>query len=533
MLSTRGGSASLAYPELMTRRLVLYMAMTAVVAASCGAPQPVRLMSSETTVSSSQSAANDSNQISGETAAPQPQLEDVVVPELEWTPLGAGTDSAELDVPLDYSDPDGETITLYVVRHSARDEGGRIGSLLVNPGGPGFGGSVLAALAPQIYDDALLDRFDIVGWDPRGTGLSTPAIDCIDDYDPFFAEIDITPETDEERRALVAVAQEFADRCVGTNEGVTEHAGTNNSARDMDVLRRALGEETISYFGFSYGSELGATWATLFPDTVRAAVLDGAADPNADSLESSLQQLEGFEASLTTFLQRCSSDASCKFHNDGNAEAAFEALMIKLDANPAPTSSGRPPTNLAVAINGVIEAMYSDAYWPTLEVALAAAALGDGSGLLALHDAYYQRQPDGTYGNELEAFQTISCADTAERLSVAEEDALIDEYQAVAPRLMPEGTSGQYFCTFFPAARDPRIDITGVGAGPIVVIGTTGDPATPLSSTELMADALDDGRLVVVEADQHTGYGVNRCINELVNDYLIELTAPANDTMCR
>ena len=243
----------------------------------------------------------------------------------------------------------------------------------MNPGGPGFGGSVLAAFAPQIYDDALLDRFDIVGWDPRGTGLSTPAIDCIDDYDPFFAEIDITPETDEERRELVAVAQEFADRCVRTNEGVTEHAGTNNSARDMDVLRRALGEETISYFGFSYGSELGATWATLFPDTVRAAVLDGAADPNADSLESSLQQLEGFEASLTTFLQRCSSDASCKFHNDGNAEAAFEALMEKLDANPAPTSSGRPPTNLAVAIHGVIEAMYSDSYWPTLEAALAAA----------------------------------------------------------------------------------------------------------------------------------------------------------------
>ena len=130
----------------------------------------------------------------------------------------------------------------------------------------------------------------------RGTGLSTPR-STASTITTFFREIDITPETDEERRALVAVAQEFADRCVGTNEGVTEHAGTNNSARDMDVLRRALGEETISYFGFSYGSELGATWATLFPDTVRAAVLDGAADPNADSLESSLQQLEGFEAS--------------------------------------------------------------------------------------------------------------------------------------------------------------------------------------------------------------------------------------------
>ena len=161
----------------------------------------------------------------------------------------------------------------------------------MNPGGPGFGGSVLAP-APQIYDDALLDRFDIVGWDPRhrpqhsGNRLHRR-------LRPVFRRDRYHPETDEERRELVAVAQEFADRCVRTNEGVTEHAGTNNSARDMDVLRRALGEETISYFGFSYGSELGATWATLFPDTVRAAVLDGAADPNADSLGRHCNNLRG------------------------------------------------------------------------------------------------------------------------------------------------------------------------------------------------------------------------------------------------
>jgi hypothetical protein len=181
----------------------------------------------------------------------------------------------------------------------------------------------------------------------------------------------------------------------------------------------------------------------------------------------------------------------------------------------------------------VIEAMYSDSYWPRLERALAAAANGDGDGLLALHDSYYQRQPDGTYGNELEAFQTISCADSAERLSVAEEDSLGDEYRKVAPRLVPEGASGGYFCTFFPVAVDPRIEITGAGAGPIVVIGTTGDPATPLSSTKAMADALEEGRLVVVEADQHTGYGVNVCVDKVVNDYLIDLVAPRNGKECR
>jgi pimeloyl-ACP methyl ester carboxylesterase len=300
----------------------------------------------------------------------------------------------------------------------------------------------------------------------------------------------------------------------------------------MDWLRRALGEEQISYFGFSYGSELGATWATLFPDTVRAAVLDGAADPDADSLESSLQQLEGFENSLSTFLAGCSARSSCAFYNGGDAEGAFDDLLMSLDQNPAPTSPGRPPANLAVAINGVIEAMYSDYYWPQLERALANAATGDGRGLLALHDAYFQRQSDGSYGNELEAFQTISCADSDDRGTVEEENSLTDEYRAVAPRLVPAGSTGSYFCTFFPTAGDPRVQITGDGAGPIVVIGTTGDPATPLASTRAMAATLEDGRLVVVEADQHTGYGVNTCVVDLVNDYLIDLVPPADDTEC-
>ena len=533
MLSSHGESASLAYPVLVIWRNIFAMTVASVSITSCASSEPVRLISSETTVGLSQTNSGEPPDTQKSDEVPDPQTDEVAVPLLEWSPLGLVTESTRLVVPLDYSDPNGEMISIYVVRHPARNQTERIGSLLVNPGGPGFGGSILAEYASQIYDSALLDRFDIVGWDPRGTGLSEPSIDCIDDYDPFFAEIDITPETEAEQRELVALAQEFADRCVSANDGIAQFSGTNNSARDMDVLRRALGEETISYFGFSYGSELGATWATLFPDTVRAAVLDGAADPNADSLESSLQQLEGFEASLSTFLEQCSDDPTCEFHNDGNAEDAFEELMALLDESPAATSSDRPPANLAVAINGVIEAMYSDSYWPRLEAALASAAAGDGSGLLALHDAYFQRQSDGSYGNELEAFQTISCADSAERLSISEEDSLIDQYRAVAPRLVPEGAFGQYFCTFFPTAQDPRIDITGVGAGPIVVIGTTGDPATPLSSTEAMAEALADGRLVIVEADQHTGYGVNQCVDDLVNDYLIKLEAPDSGTECR
>lgn len=452
---------------------------------------------------------------------------------IEWESFDDDVDVATLDVPVDYGDPGGATIELFLAKYRAIDQDNRIGTLLVNPGGPGFGGSDFAFFAAQIFDQPLLERFDILGWDPRGTGESEPAIDCIDDYDRYFNEIDGTPETADERRLLVDIAEEFAAECQAENADIVEFVGTNNSARDMDTIRRALGEDTISYFGFSYGSELGATWATLFPDTVRAAVLDGASDPAADALESSLQQVQGFEASLATFLAQCSAREDCAFHNDGDAETAFDELMARLDADPVASDGGRPPVNRDVATTGVVQAMYSETFWPVLEESLAAAARGDGSGLLELADRYYQRMPDGTYGNELEAFQVISCADTAERKTVEETDGENDLFTAVAPRLVPEGSAGGYFCTFFPPALDPRVDIDTAGAGPIVVIGTTGDPATPFDSTVRMSNTLEDGRLIIVEADQHTGYGVNRCVIDIVNDYLIDLDAPVDETECR
>ncbi len=315
------------------------------------------------------------------------------------------------------------------------------------------------------------------------------------------------------------------------SEEFIQFVGTNNSARDMDTIRRALGEDEISYFGFSYGSELGGTWATLFPDTVRAAVLDGAADPNADELEGSLQQVAGFETTLATFLAQCSDNPDCAFHSDGDAEGAFDQLMLKIDDKPLPTVAGRPLLTRGVALQGVAEAMYSDVLWTDLEQALASARQGDGSGLLALYDAYYQRQPDGTWDNSLEAFQTIHCMDTAERLTVEEEDATAPQFNEVAPRMAP-GSTGSYFCTFFPESTDPRIEITAAGAGPIVVCGATGDPATPLESTRNMVESLEDGRLIIIDADQHTCYGADPCADELIDDYLVNLNAPPPVTEC-
>ena len=450
---------------------------------------------------------------------------------IEWQPVSKGLERGTLAVPRDYRDPSGGTFVLSLERHLARRPDQRIGSLLVNRGGPGFGSADLAEQAEQIYGAGILDRFDIVGWDPRGTGQSEPHIDCTDDYDHFFASGDITPDTDAERQQLVDTAKEFADLCVSRDAAFYQYVGTNDSARDMDAIRRALGEGTISYFGFSYGSELGATWATLFPTTVRAAVLDGAADPNAGQLEGDLQQARGFESTLTTFLAQCSADERCAFSNGGDSEGAFVSLMASLDEHPIPTAAGRPDLTRGMALTAVADAMYSQGSWAQLEQALADARRGDGGGLLQLYDDYYQRRPDGTYDDSLEAFQVISCMDDPTRLTVAEEDALVPRFQAAAPRFAA-GTTGDYFCTFFPPSKDPRVRITGTGAGPIVVIGTTGDPATPIESSRNMAKALEGGRFIEVVADQHTGYNVNRCVDDAVDSYLTDLKIPADNLRC-
>jgi pimeloyl-ACP methyl ester carboxylesterase len=450
---------------------------------------------------------------------------------LQWEEYSEGVETALLDVPVDYEDPDGAQFELFLARRLADDQQNKIGSLLVNPGGPGFGGSDFALFADQIYGAELLERFDIVGWDPRGTGNSEPAIDCVDDYDRYTAGVDITPDDQAERQEIIDLAEEYAAECEENNADILPYVGTNNSARDMDSIRQALGEDEISYFGFSYGSELGATWATLFPETVRATVLDGAADPNADPLEQNLQQTRGFEATLTTYLAQCSADPECAFHNGGDAEGAFDALMAELDENPIPSEPNRPDVDRGVALQAVINAMYSDSVWPQLSSALAAAQQGQGAELLALFDDYFQRKPDGTWGNELEAFQSIVCMDQRERPTVEESDAEAPLFNRAAPRIAPD-TTGDYFCTFFPESIDPRVEITGAGAGPIVVIGTTGDPATPLESTRSMAETLEDGRLVVVTADQHTGYGVNQCVDDIVHEYLIDLEVPPEESQC-
>ncbi len=466
------------------------------------------------------------------TTEPEPEEREFVLEFQPLTEFGDRVEGGWITVPLDYDDPDSEEIRLWVVRHLAEPDE-RVGTLFTNNGGPGVAASAMATQANAWFEDPIVERFDVISWDPRGTGVSDGAVDCIDDaqYDEYFAATDITPETSTERQELIDESRAFAQSCIERSGSVLPFLGTNNSARDLDAIRQALGEDQVSYLGYSYGSELGAVWATLFPDTVRAAVLDGAGHPDPEGLEPVRQQWVGFEGVFETFLDECSADDDCEFNNDGDAGAAWDALVERLDEQPIPSDGDRAPVNETVAINGVIQAMYSDTRWPALERALADAAAGDGAGLLALHDGYYRRRADGSYSNLLEAFQAIICADEPERLTPDEADERAEELIGVAPRLFPQ-TTGSYTCGFFPPSADPRIEITGERSGPIMVIGTTGDPSTPLTASRAMADQLEDGFLVTVEANRHTAYRSGGCINGIVHDYLIWLEQPEPDVIC-
>ena len=497
----------------MTFRPLAIAATLALTVAACGNSSP----SSDTSVN------------------PLNTTTDFIVNPIVWTACDGSTNTevecGNIEVPFDYADPEQGSFVLYVKKHNAASPADRIGSMMVNPGGPGFGGSSLADDAQYYFSQDLIDRFDIIAWDPRGTGESTPAVNCVDTFDEYFG-LDSPPETPEEKQELIDASQAFNDKCAENSGTILPYISTMASAQDINSLRLALGEEKVSYFGFSYGSELGTTWATMFPETVRAIVVDGAVDPNASSVQEGMNQAKGFEGQLTTFLKQCSEKTTCAFHNGGNAEEAFDKLVLDIDTTPLEVSKDRTPVTQGVLFTAVAQAMYSDYYWPQLSEALNAAQGGDGKGILQLYDDYYQRNTDGTYGNELEAFLAISCLDDPGATSAEEVDLHIEEFITAAPRLGGNFAFG-YSCALWPVEQADKVTITGKGAGPIVVIGTTGDAATPLESTRKMALGLEQGILIVVDANQHTGYGANNCVVKAVDEYLIKLKVPANETTCK
>jgi pimeloyl-ACP methyl ester carboxylesterase len=468
---------------------------------------------------------------------PDPALATYYSQKLDWQACGED-DCTTLTVPLDYADPGGETIGIHVVRRPADDEGHRVGSLLVNPGGPGSAGSAMATSASSYLGPSLLRYYDVVGFDPRGTGQSDP-VDCLSDSDlDAYLAADPEPDTPTEEKAYVREARSMGRGCAAQSGALAAHISTEEAARDMDVLRAALGDAVTSYLGYSYGTELGATYATLFPDRVARVVLDGAVDPTLDVEQAALTQAHGFETALRAYVQNCLDVTDSCFLGD-SLDAGLQRirdLLDQVDATPLTTSSGRPLT-LGLAITGIITPLYDRGTWIVLSQALRSAFDGDGSTLLLLADAYSGRQSDGTFAsNLLEAFPAISCLDDPEGVRPAKVPSLVPAFEKAAPTFGESFAWGLIGCRGWPPARDvprERLVIDAKGAPPIVVIGTTRDPATPIEEAEALASQLVTGVLVTRDGDGHTAYhSGNDCIDTAVESYLVEGRVPESGLAC-
>ncbi len=427
----------------------------------------------------------------------------------EWKKCG-DIECTTISVPYDYASPELGSFTLPLTRLRALDDDLRKGVLLVNPGGPGAPGTSLAQNAAYYFSKDLMTHFDIVGWDPRGTGTSTPTFDCGDSYNDFFAN-----------ERTVASTQKFVDVCAVKNPEIISYMSTAASARDMNAIRLALGEKKISYFGFSYGSTLGATWATLFPDTVQGAVFDAAAAPNSTGAERRLAQAEGFEKQLTAFLAQCSQNSSCAFHNNGKAEKAFDDLL-KTEAT----------VNATVVLTATASSLYDDSAWGDLAKALQSAQDGDGKLLLDLYNSYYYQ--DAGYEdsrNVSEASIATICDDEIKRLSIGEVDSQLPTFTKAAPRF-GNFFGRDYTCSLWPTQKSSQEQLKIFSTAAIVVIGSTNDPVTPLASSQSMSSALENSRFISVNSSRHTSYLKNDCATQLVDAFLIQGTLPPAKSLC-
>ncbi|HEY0444044.1 MAG TPA: alpha/beta hydrolase [Candidatus Limnocylindrales bacterium] len=450
-----------------------------------------------------------------------------------WTDCGGGFQCATVSVPTDYANPGAASLNVSIVRLPASDPSERIGSLFVNPGGPGESGVDFVREAVDVFPRSLLKRFDLVGFDPRGVNFSTP-IRCVDNLDNHLS-LDPSPDTPAELEALVADARSFAADCAARNGNALAHVSTEDVARDLDQLRIAVGDEKLTYLGFSYGTLIGATYADLFPTRIRAMALDGAVDPALTLPEVRAGQAAGFETALDHFLADCAQRTSCLFHEGGQTRPAFDRLMARIDAHPLPaTRSGdRRTVGPGLAWGAVLGSLYSDATWSGLDVALALAARGDGSGFLAMSDPFHGRNKNGSYLNQIDAYAANTCLDYPASHDVGSYTALANRVRPKAPDFADYAAYNDLVCAFWPtpATRTPHA-VAAVGAPPIVVVGTTGDPATPYAWAKSLATELRTGVLVTHRGEGHTSFLVSSCVRRALEAYLTSVEPPPIGTSC-
>ena len=484
--------------------------------------------------------------------APTPELQHFYAQQLSWGPCvpfattpddqapfaDSRFDCTYVQVPLDYAQPGGRTAEIGVIRQQATDPAQRIGSLLTNPGGPGGSGmSSLPSIALGIGNGEVATRFDLIGFDPRGIGASKPGIDCLTptQWDAMRSATQTDPSP-----AGVAGAEarnrDFAAACAQhSGVDVLANIGTREVAKDMDVLRAVLGDERLSYLGYSYGTRIGTEYAQAFPDKVRALVLDGAVDPDATAVDRAVGQASGFQHAFEAFASDCAQHADCPLGTDpAQASERYSALSRQLLDRPAPTADGRT-LSFDDAQTGTIAALYSPQLWEPLRQGLGDLEAGDGTLLVRLADFYYGRTPDGGYDSSLDAFTAVHCVD-GPRLTDPSEIAELNRKAAQAAPFMDSGrgaTAARDACAFWPAPVSDEALHTPKGFAPVLVVSTTGDPATPYQNGIDLAKELG-ARLLTAEGDQHTAtFGGTACVDDAVARYLVDLQLPADGLRCR
>ncbi|MFE9682795.1 alpha/beta hydrolase [Streptomyces sp. NPDC006285] len=436
---------------------------------------------------------------------------------------------ATLKVPLDWAKPTGETIGLALIRSEASGSSkDRIGSLLFNFGGPG--GSGVDYLPPYGPTFATFhERYDLVSWDPRGVAASE-GVRCRSDKAMQAAEsVDTTPDTPAEETAFLKDAKDFGQGCQKSAGKLLSHVSTTDTARDMDLMRHVLGDRKMHYFGISYGTELGGVYAHLFPGNVGRLVLDAVVDPSAGTVGHAENQARGFQRALEDYLESTGQDPE-----EGSRKIA--ALLKRIDSEPLPTSNGRDLTQ-QLALTGIVYPLYSKSSWPALTGALEAAEDGDGTELLAQADSYNDRDASGRYGTTTHSQRVISCLDDKERPTPEEAKRKLAEFRKISPVFgdsMGWDTAG--WCHDWPVAGQHETpEVSAPGAKPVLVVGNTGDPATPYEGARKMADELGKGVGVQLtwKGEGHGAYGSGSdCVDSTVDDYLLDGTVPDDGKVC-
>ncbi|WP_037613653.1 alpha/beta hydrolase [Streptomyces albus] len=454
-------------------------------------------------------------------------------------PGGARWECTTMKAPLDYRKPRGRTLGIELIRAPRREgRGKRIGSLLFNFGGPGGSGVATLPSFAQDYEK-LRRRYDLVSFDPRGVGRSE-GVTCLSDreLDAYFAA-DWTPDTRAEEQRLFARQEKFAEGCRKKAGALLPHLTTENTARDMDLMRQVLGDRKLHYFGISYGTELGGVYAHLFPERVGRAVFDAVVDPSSTPDQGALGQSSGFQLALDNYLKSCTEhDRDCPVGDSPEeGRQRITDLLADLDAEPMPTDSGRKLTE-ALAEGGIAQALYAKDTWPLLSQGLQEALSdGDGSTLLLLGDALNGRNQDGTYSTLQSSLTAISCADNRQRYGERKIKDELPRFSEASPVFGPTSGWGLSSCHGWPVkGRWTSPPVGAEGSAPILLIGTTGDPATPYGGTRAMKRELGDdvGVEVTYRGEGHGAYDSrNACVRRTVDRYLLNGKVPEDGTDCR